>query len=93
MLSILPDEVRTESMGRTLIDLDALVNEVATGSGLPMVARYAEENLRNVASEVEALGTFSPRNGRRCLSLTPPAQHPGPREPNHPDLRTDTEVV
>lgn len=54
----------TVAIGRTLIDPDVLVNEVIAGSNLPGAARWAEENLRNPASDVEALGAFGPRDGR-----------------------------
>ena len=52
------------SIGRTLIDPETLVSEVIAGSDLPGVTRWAEENLRNPASDVEALGAFGPRDGR-----------------------------
>lgn len=54
----------TVTMGRTLIDPDDLVDDVVAGSGLPGVAQWAEENLRNPASDIEAMRTFGPRDGR-----------------------------
>ncbi|TAM70049.1 MAG: metallophosphoesterase [Microbacteriaceae bacterium] len=54
----------TVSLGRTLIDPDGLIGDVVTGSSLPSVAQWAEENLRNPASDIEALQTFGPRDGR-----------------------------
>ena len=52
------------TMGRTVIDPDDLVNDVVAGAELPGVAQWAEENLRNPASDIEALRTFGPRDGR-----------------------------
>lgn len=54
----------TVTMGRTLIEPDDLVNDVVARSGLPGVAQWAEENLRNAASDIEAIHTFGPRDGR-----------------------------
>lgn len=54
----------TVTMGRTLIEPDDLVNDVVAGSGLPGVKQWAEENLRNPASDIEAIHTFGPRDGR-----------------------------
>lgn len=54
----------TVSMGRTRIDPDVLVSEVISGSALPGVAQWAEENLRNPTSDTEAIKTFGPRDGR-----------------------------
>ncbi len=51
----------TVSMGRTVIDPDVLVHEVVARSGLPEVAQWAEENLRNPAGDVEAIETFGSR--------------------------------
>ncbi|MBE1876001.1 metallophosphoesterase family protein [Myceligenerans pegani] len=52
------------SMGRTVVDPDELVREVVAGSGLPGVAEWVEENLREPASDVQALGAFGARDGR-----------------------------
>lgn len=54
----------TVSMGRTLIDPDILAREIVARSGLPGVAHWVEENLRTPASDVEAIATFGPRDGR-----------------------------
>ncbi len=54
----------TVTMGRTPIEAEELVDEVVAGSRLPGVAEWAEENLRNPASDIEAIQTFGPRDGR-----------------------------
>lgn len=54
----------TVSIGRTVIDPDDLMNEVTADSKLPGVAQWAEDNLRNPASDVETLHAFGPRDGR-----------------------------
>jgi len=54
----------TVSMGRTLIDLDILAREIVAGSTLPGVEQWAEENIRTPASDLEAITTFGPRDGR-----------------------------
>ncbi len=54
----------TVSMGRSLIDPDELIREVVGGSTLPHVDRWAEENLRLPASDIVAISTFGPRDGR-----------------------------
>ena len=52
------------TMGRTLIDLRALVAEVAARSALPGVATWAEEHIGRPATDLEALAVFGPRDGR-----------------------------
>ena len=52
------------TMGRTLIEPADLVKEVVARSGLPGVTQWAEENLSNPASDIEAIHTFGPRDGR-----------------------------
>lgn len=54
----------TVSMARTLVDPEVLVQEVAAGSGWTGAAAWAHENLRTVASDVVAIETFGPRDGR-----------------------------
>jgi len=54
----------TVLMGRTLIAADELIREVVGGSALPHVGRWAEENLRTPASDIDAITAFGPRDGR-----------------------------
>ena len=52
------------SLGRTMIDPDALVAEVVAGSEFSGVEEWAEENLREVAGDADALTVFAARDGR-----------------------------
>ena len=52
------------TMGRTHVDPDVLVGEVVARSEFPGVARWAHDNLRVPASDLEALRAFGPRDGR-----------------------------
>lgn len=54
----------TVSLGRTRIRPDVLVDEVVAGSAFPGAARWAEENLRTPAGDLEAVAAFGPRDGR-----------------------------
>jgi putative phosphoesterase len=54
----------TVSLGRTLIEPEVLAREVVAGSGLPGVAEWVDENLRTTSSDIEAIATFGPRDGR-----------------------------
>lgn len=52
------------SLGRTLFDPAALANEVVAASNLPNVRQWVTENLLDPASDIEAIETFGPRDGR-----------------------------
>lgn len=51
-------------LGRTLFDPATLANEVVAASRLPNVRQWVTENLLTPASDVEAIETFGPRDGR-----------------------------
>jgi len=52
------------TLGRTLIDQDDLIREVAAASRLPAVEAWLEEAVRHPASDVDAIAAFGPRDGR-----------------------------
>lgn len=52
------------SLGKTPLDADALADEVIASSGYPDIERWAAENLRNPAGDLDALAAFASRDGR-----------------------------
>jgi putative phosphoesterase len=52
------------TLGRSPLDPDELVREVVEGSEMPGVVEWAEDHLREPASDLVALEAFGPRDGR-----------------------------
>jgi len=52
------------SMRRTGFDLDAACERIAAGSSYPQAAEFAGYFVRSLASDLEALRVFGPRDGR-----------------------------
>ncbi len=52
------------TLGRTLLDVDEVIREVAENSTLPVVDAWLDEYLRTPASDTSALAAFAPRDGR-----------------------------
>ncbi|WP_240759908.1 metallophosphoesterase family protein, partial [Phytoactinopolyspora endophytica] len=49
---------------RTQVDLDQLAAQVIASSGFPDVTAWADDYVRTVASDAEAVAAFGPRDGR-----------------------------
>jgi len=60
--ALLTDGVAT--LRHTTIDLDAAADTVATSSAYPDARAWADEYIRSVYSDAEALTAFAPRDGR-----------------------------
>lgn len=52
------------TLGRTVIDADDLIREVAAASRLPGVEAWLDDVARHPASDVDAINAFGPRDGR-----------------------------
>lgn len=52
------------TLGRTLITPQVLIDDVVAGSALPGIKDWAEMHLGTPASDLDALRTFGPRDGR-----------------------------
>jgi len=54
------------TLRHTPVDLDEMIAAVVAGSDFPGARAWAEDYVRSEASDVEALTTFAPRDGRRA---------------------------
>ncbi len=52
------------SFGRTLLDPEELIERTAADSGFPGARAWLEESVREPVSDVDAIATFGPRDGR-----------------------------
>jgi putative phosphoesterase len=54
----------TVSLGRTVIDPDALIDQIVAASRFPDIRQWVDDYLRSPAGDIEAIAAFGPRDGR-----------------------------